>query len=202
MSISLAKGQKISLSKEGGSSLTKVKLGLGWDPVEAPAASGGGGFFKRARAAAASADVDLDASAVLLDAGNNVVDLVWFSQLKSKDGSVEHTGDNLTGAGDGDDEAIRVDLSAVPANVQTLAFTVTCFSKQGFNEVANAFCRIVDETTGAEFARYDLGAQGPHSAMVIAKVYRHNGEWKMAALGDTGVGKTVKDVVPLVVSSI
>jgi tellurium resistance protein TerZ len=207
MSISLAKGQKISLSKEGGSSLTKVKLGLGWDPVQAaaPAAGGGGGFFKRARAAAAAGaakSIDLDASAVLLDASGEVVDLVWFSQLKSKDGSVEHTGDNLTGDGDGDDESIRVDLSAVPDNVSTLAFTVTCFSKQGFNEVANAFVRIVDETAGSEFARYDLSAQGPHSAMVIAKVYRHNGEWKMAALGDTGVGKTVKDVLPLVQSSI
>lgn len=192
-SINLSKGQKISLSKDGGS-LTRVKLGLGWDPVEAPAKKGG--LFKRA--SSGSKSIDLDASAVLLDGQRNVVDTVWFRQLKSKDGSVTHTGDNLTGAGDGDDESILVDLSAVPANVETLAFTVNSFSNQGFGEVANAFCRLVDETTGAEFARYDLSAQGPHSALVIAKVYRHGGEWKMAALGDPGAGKTVAEILPLV----
>ncbi len=191
MSISLEKGQKISLSKDGGA-LTRVKLGLGWDPVSAPKK---GGLFKKA---APEKEIDLDASAVLLDAQRNVVDTVWFKQLRSKDGSVVHTGDNLTGAGDGDDESILVDLTAVPASVDTLAFTVNSFSTQGFGEVANAFCRIVDETTGAEFARYDLGAQGPHSAIVIAKVYRHNGEWKMAALGDAGTGRTVAEILPLV----
>ena len=192
MSINLSKGQKISLSKDGGS-LTRVKMGLGWDPVAAPAAKKG--LFKRA---AAEKAIDLDASAVLLDGQKNVVDTVWFKQLRSKDGSVVHTGDNLTGAGDGDDESILVDLASIPASVETLAFTVNSFSSQGFGEVANAFCRIVDETSGAEFARFDLGAQGPHSALVMAKVYRHNGEWKMAALGDAGQGRTVAEILPLV----
>lgn len=190
-SINLSKGQKISLSKDGGS-LTRVKMGLGWDPVSTPKK---GGFFKRA---AADKAIDLDASAVLLDAQREVVDTVWFKQLRSKDGSVVHTGDNLTGAGDGDDESILVDLTSIPAGVDTLAFTVNSFSSQGFNEVANAFCRIVDETTGAEFARFDLGAQGPHSALVMAKLYRHGGEWKMAALGDQGSGRTVAEILPLV----
>ena len=191
MSISLTKGQKISLSKDGGS-LTRVKMGLGWDPV---AAAPKKGLFKRA---APEKEVDLDASAVLLDANKNVLDTVWFKQLISKDGSIVHTGDNLTGAGDGDDESILVDLTAVPASVETLAFTVNSFSSQGFGEVANAFCRVVDETTGTEFARYDLGAQGAHSAIVIAKVYRHGGEWKMAAIGDVGAGRTVAEILPLV----
>lgn len=190
MSINLSKGQKISLSKDGGS-LTRVKMGLGWDPVSAPKK----GLFKRS---APEKQIDLDASAVLLDDNRQVVDTVWFRQLRSKDGSIQHTGDNLTGAGDGDDESILVDLSAVPANVATLAFTVNSFSAQGFGEVANAFCRVVDETTGEEFARYDLSAQGSHSAIVIAKVYRHGGEWKMAALGDPGAGKTVTEILPLV----
>ncbi|MDO9356605.1 MAG: TerD family protein [Solirubrobacteraceae bacterium] len=191
MSISLEKGQKISLSKDGGS-LTRVKMGLGWDPVSAPKK---GGLFKRM---APEKQVDLDASAVLLDGQKQVVDTVWFKQLRSKDGSIVHTGDNLTGAGDGDDESILVDLTAVPASVETLAFTVNSFSSQGFGEVANAFCRVVDETTGTEFARYDLGAQGSHSAIVIAKVYRHGGEWKMAAIGDVGSGRTVAEILPLV----
>lgn len=190
MSINMTKGQKISLSKDGGS-LTRVKMGLGWDPVSSPKK----GLFKRS---APEKQIDLDASVVLLDDNRQVVDTVWFRQLRSKDGSVQHTGDNLTGAGDGDDESILVDLSSVPQNVSVLAFTVNSFSAQGFGEVANAFCRVVDETTGEEFARYDLSAQGSHSALVIAKVYRHSGEWKMAALGDPGAGKTVTEILPLV----
>lgn len=193
MSINLSKGQKISLSKDGGA-LTKVKMGLGWDPVTVKK-----GLFRKAQPEQA---IDLDASVVLLDGSGGVIDTVWFRQLRSKDGSIEHTGDNLTGDGDGDDESIRVDLTGVPANVQTLAFTVTSFSQQGFGDVANAFCRVVDETAGSEFARYDLSAQGSHQAMVIAKVYRHDGEWKMAALGETGPGKTVMEILPLVKTSV
>ncbi|MDQ8044974.1 MAG: TerD family protein [Solirubrobacteraceae bacterium] len=202
MSISLEKGQKVSLTKESGGSLTKVKLGLGWDAVQASGGGGGRGFFKRLAAAATEKSIDLDASAVLLDGSGQVLDIVWFSQLKSKDGSVQHTGDNLTGEGDGDDESILVDLTAVPAAVQTLAFTVTSYSNQGFNEVANAFVRVVDETNGSEFARYELTATGPYSAMVIAKVAREGSGWQMAALGTTGQGKTVKDVLPLVQQTV
>lgn len=192
MTINMTKGQRISLSKSDGAALTRVKMGLGWDAVEKK------GFLGKIK----SADVDLDASCVLLDADRNVVDAVWFRQLKSKDGSIRHTGDNLTGAGDGDDEAIMVDLQSVPANVATLAFTVTCFSRQGFNEITNAFCRVVDDASGVEVARYNLSAQGPHTAMLIARVYRHSGEWKMAALGETGNGKTYKDMIPLITANV
>ncbi|MEA2234692.1 MAG: tellurium resistance protein TerZ [Solirubrobacteraceae bacterium] len=192
MTINLSKGQRIDLAKSDGGALTRVKMGLGWDAIERK------GRFGRSK----TADVDLDASCVLLDAESNIVDAVWFRQLNSKDGSITHTGDNLTGAGDGDDESILVDLSRVPALVKTLSFTVTCYSRQGFSEIQNAFCRVVDETTKQEIARYDLSAQGPHTAMVIANVYRHAGGWKMAALGETGEGKTYLDVVPLITASV
>jgi len=188
MSITMTKGQKISLSKDSGDQLTRVKMGLGWDPIETTS------VFGRKK----TKSVDLDASCLLLDVNRAVVDTVWFRQLKSKDGSIQHTGDNLTGAGDGDDESILVDLGRVPAGVDMLVFTVNNYSRQGFNEVANASCRLVDERSGAEIARYDLSAQGAHTAMVMAKVYRHNGEWKMAAIGDSGDGRTVKDIVGLV----
>jgi tellurium resistance protein TerZ len=192
MSVSMSKGQKISLSKDGGGQLTRVKMGLGWDAAESK------GLFGKKK----SKSIDLDASCLLLDADRNVADTVWFRQLKSKDGSIVHTGDNLTGAGEGDDESIIVELGKVPAAVQTLVFTVNSFSAQGFSEVLNAFCRLVDETNGNEVARFDLSAQGSHTAMVMAKVYRHGGEWKMAALGDPGQGKTVKDLIPLVQGSV
>lgn len=192
MTISMTKGQKISLSKSGGGQLTRVRMGLGWDAAQVK------GMFGRTKTKA----IDLDASCLLLDGGRNVVDTVWFRQLKSKDGSILHTGDNTTGAGEGDDESIIVELGQVPASVETLVFTVNSYSSQGFSEVLNAFCRLVDETNGSEVARFDLSAQGPHTAMVMAKVYRHGGEWKMAALGDSGKGKTVKEIVPLVLSAI
>ena len=192
MTISMTKGQKISLSKSGGGELTRVKMGLGWDAAQVK------GMFGRTK----TKSIDLDASCVLLDADRNVVDTVWFRQLKSKDGSIMHTGDNLTGAGEGDDESIIVELGRVPSGVDSMVFTVNSYSGQSFNEVLNAFCRLVDETNGSEVARYDLSAQGPHTAMVMAKVYRHGGGWKMAALGDSGNGRTVKELVPLVQSVV
>ena len=115
MSVNLQKGQKISLSKEGGGALTRVTMGLGWDAIKSKGFFGFGGKTE---------SVDLDASVVMFDESNRPVDVVWFRQLKSKDGSIVHTGDNRTGAGDGDDEQINVDLSNVPANVKSLVFTV------------------------------------------------------------------------------
>jgi tellurium resistance protein TerZ len=188
MTISMTKGQKISLSKSGGGELTRVKMGLGWDAAQVK------GLFGRTK----TKSIDLDASCVMLDASRNVVDTVWFRQLKSKDGSILHTGDNVTGAGEGDDESIIVELGRVPKDVDTMVFTVNSYSGQSFNEVLNAFCRLVDETNGSEVARFDLSAQGSHTALVMAKVYRHGGGWKMAALGDSGNGRTVKELVPLV----
>jgi tellurium resistance protein TerZ len=184
MSVNMSKGQRISLEKKGGGELTKVRMGLGWDGISKK------GLFGRKKAK----DIDLDASCVMLDEARNEIDAVWFKKLQSSDGSITHTGDNLTGEGEGDDESIIVELDQLSDRVQTLVFTVTSYSSQGFSEVANASCRLVDERGGSEVARFDLSATGPHTAMIMATVYRQGGGWKMAAIGDTGRGKTYKDM--------
>ena len=190
MSVNLAKGERISLEKKGGggSELTKVRMGLGWDAVTKK------GLFGRTK----TKDIDLDASCIVLDEARNELDAVWFRKLKSSDGSITHTGDNLTGEGDGDDESIIVELDKLAPNVQTLVFTVTSYSAQGFSEVANASCRLVDERGGGEVARFNLTATGPHTAMIMATVYRQGGGWKMAAIGETGQGKTYKDMTEMI----
>lgn len=186
MSISLAKGQRISLSKEGGASLTKVIMGLGWDAIETKGAGG------------STPAIDLDASCILFDDRGEMVDSIWFRQLTSKDGSVVHTGDNRTGDGDGDDEQIIVDLSKVPANVKSLVFVVNSFTGQNFSQIANATCRLVDKHTDREIARYDLSGQGSHTAQIMTKVYRHNGEWKMHAIGENSSGRTFQELLPVI----
>ncbi|MDR1079606.1 MAG: TerD family protein [Deltaproteobacteria bacterium] len=191
MAINLTKGQRISLDKESGGGLSKVVMGLGWDPVKKK-----GLFFSR------KVDIDLDASCGMFDANKNPVDMVWFSQLKSKDGSIVHTGDNLTGQGEGDDEQIIVDLARVPANVTSLIFTVNSFRGQTFNEVENAYCRIVDTRNNGEIARYTLTGGGAFTAMIMAKLYRHNNEWKMAALGEQGTGRTINELLPAMISTL
>lgn len=187
MTVNLQKGQKISLSKEAGGDLARVTMGLGWDAKKT------GGFFGFG---ARTEAIDLDASCVMFDEQNRPVDVVWFRQLKSRDGSIVHTGDNRTGAGDGDDEQIIVDLSRVPAGVKALVFTVNSFTGQNFSQVENAFCRLVDSSSGREVARYDLSVQGGHTAQIMAKLYRHNGEWKMHAIGENGSGRTFDDLLP------
>ncbi len=187
MAVNLQKGQKISLNKEAGSTLSEVVMGLGWDATKKKGFMGFGG---------GSQDVDLDASCLMFDAGGALVDAVWFRQLRSKDGSIEHTGDNRTGAGDGDDEQIKVSLARVPAGVKALVFTVNCFTGQDFSQVENAFCRILDGRTQKEVARYDLSVQGKHNAQIMAKLYRHNDEWKMHAIGENGQGRTFESLMP------
>ena len=186
MAISLAKGQKISLEKEAGGKLTQIVMGLGWDVAQVK------GFLGKMKDGPA---VDLDASCILFDESGEKVDEVYFGALTSRDGSVIHTGDNLTGAGDGDDEQIIVDLSKVPANVKSLVFTVNSFTGQSFSQIENAFCRIVNGADNKEIARYNLSAQGDHNAQIMAKVYRHNGEWKMHAIGEIARGKTFVDLM-------
>ncbi|NHB58546.1 TerD family protein [Acinetobacter sp. 194] len=186
MGISLVKGQKISLEKSDGSSLTKIFLGAGWDVAK------GGGLFGMF----GGGSIDLDASVILFDENKNVLDSVWFAQLKSRDGSIQHSGDNLTGEGDGDDEKIYVDLTRVPAQVKSIVFTISSFRGQTFEKVENAFCRLVDETTNTEIAKYNLTGKGKFTALIIANVYRHNGTWKMAALGETCNGQTIQNIIP------
>lgn len=185
MSVSLSKGQRVSLAKSGGGTLTRVRMGLGWDAKRKK-----GLFGSKAQS------IDLDASVLLFDATGNVVDSVWYNQLRSKDGSILHTGDNRTGDGDGDDESIKVDLSAVPGNVSTLVFTVNSFTGQGFSQIENAFCRLIDEGDESEIARYELTGAGNHTAQIMAKVTRDGGGWSMTAIGGLASGRTVADLVP------
>jgi len=190
MSVNLSKGQKISLDKEAGGALSRVTMGLGWDVAKSKGFFGFGG--------GAGQPVDLDASVVMFDESNRPIDVVWFRQLRSKDGSITHTGDNRTGAGDGDDEQIQVDLSRVPASVKSLVFTVNSFTGQNFSTVENAYCRLLNAGNNQEVARFNLSVQGSHTAQIMAKLYRHNGEWKMHAIGENGSGRTFDDLMPLI----
>ncbi len=199
MAINLQKGQKISLAKESGGSLSKVIMGLGWDAKKSEKKGGMLGGLFGGGGSSAGDSIDLDASCVLFDDNNKSVDVVYFGHLKSKDGSITHTGDNRTGAGDGDDEQIIVDLDKVPANVKSLVFTVNSFTGQTFDSVENAYCRMVDSSSKAEIARYTLSSQGPHTAQIMAKVYRHNGEWKMHAIGENGTGRTIENLLPQII---
>jgi tellurium resistance protein TerZ len=196
MAINLQKGQKISLSKESGGALSKVVMGLGWD-----AKKGGGGVLK-GMFGGSSESIDLDASCVLFDENKKVVDTVWFRQLKSRDGSIVHTGDNRTGEGEGDDEQIIVNLDKIPANVKSLVFTVNSFTNQTFDSIENAYCRMVDSSNNKEIARYTLTSQGSHTAQIMAKVYLHNGEWKMHAIGETGNSRTIDGLLPQIINHL
>lgn len=161
-------------------------MGLGWDAKKTK------GFFGFG---AGDQEIDLDASCVLFDEAKQLLDAIYFGQLESKDGSIEHTGDNRTGAGDGDDEQIIVDLTRVPANVKSIVFLVNSFTGQNFSQIENAFCRVVNGNNDQELAKYDLSCNGSHTAMVMAKVYLHNGEWKMHAIGEKTSGKTFIDMM-------
>ncbi len=188
MAVNLEKGQKISLNKEAGGELTKIAMGLGWDVAK-------GGFF-----GFGGGSIDLDASAFIFDQQNQLVDVVYFGQLNSKDGAVRHSGDNLTGEGDGDDEVINVDLSRLGANVKALVFTVSSYRGQTFDKVNNAYCRLVNLANNREVARYNLSAAGSHTAQIMAKLYRHDGEWKMHAIGENCQGSSPDKLVPLLVN--
>ena len=189
MGLSLSKGQSLSLTKTDGGHLTKVRMGLGWDSA-APVKRG---FFGRAKAQ----EIDLDASAIFFDASGTVLDTVWFNQLASTDGSTKHTGDNLTGAGDGDDETILVDLAAVSPVVSQIVFVISSYSGQTFDQVENAFCRLVDDSTAGspEVARYELTDSGPHTAMIMAKVSRSGSSWSFTAIGNRANGRSVRDLL-------
>ncbi len=188
MVLSLEKGQTISLEKESGARMRRVCVGLGWEAAD-----------RRAFAGAASPNsVDLDVSCAVFDAHRNIVDLVWYQQLTSMDGSIVHTGDNRSGEkeGAGDDEQIIVDLTRVPASVTSLVFAVTSFHGQTFDEVENAYCRLADKMGDREVARYGLKTGGGHHAQIVAKIYRYAGGWKMNAIGEPVNGRTLEDLIP------
>ena len=174
MAISLKKGQKVDLTKSN-PGLSKILIGLGWDTNKY---DGGNDF-------------DLDSSVFLLGADSKVTnggDFIFFNNLKHASGSVEHLGDNLTGAGEGDDEEIKIDLSKVPANIEKIAFTVTIYEadarKQNFGQVENAFIRVFDEQNNKELIRYDLDEDfSIETAVIVGELYRNKGEWKFNAVG-------------------
>ncbi|MFD9426655.1 MULTISPECIES: TerD family protein [unclassified Streptomyces] len=189
MSVNLTKGQQISLSKSDGGALSVVRMGLGWKSAPRK------GFLARLTAR----EIDLDASAVLF-ADKQPVDVVFFQHLVSDDGSVRHTGDNrVGGAGQGgDDESIVVDLQRVPVHIDQIVFTVNSFTGQTFEEVDNAFCRLLDESNGQELARYTLTGGGRHTAQIMAKVRRSGTGWEMAAIGSPADGRTFQDLMPAI----
>ena len=193
MAVNLEKGQKVSLDKTAGTALTQIKMGLGWDVAKSKGFLGFGG---------GSESVDLDASCLMFSEQGQAVDAIYFAQLASKDGSIRHSGDNRTGAGDGDDETITVDLSRIPATVKTLMFTVNSFTGQSFEKVQNAYCRLLNAQNNQEVARFNLSCQGSHTALIVAKLYRHNGEWKMHAIGENAVGRTFNDLMPQLVAAL
>lgn len=178
MGVSLQKGGNVNLSKEA-PGLTEVTLGLGWDTR-----------------ATDGTEFDLDASAFLLRADSKVrgdSDFIFYNNTRSSDGAVEHTGDNRTGAGDGDDESLNVNLAKVPAEIDKIAFTVTIHDaearRQTFGQVNNAFIRVMNRADGRELARYDLTEDGStETAMIFGELYRASGEWKFRAVGQGFAG--------------
>ena len=178
MTISLNKGGNVSLTKEA-PGLKSIRVGLGWDVRLTEGAA-----------------FDLDASVFMLNAAGKVrsdADMIFYNNLKSVDGSVEHTGDNLTGAGEGDDEVVNVALDKIPAEVEKLAFVITIHEaetrKQNFGMVSKAFARIVNDVGGTELARFDLTEDmSTETAMIVGEVYRHGNEWKFRAVGQGHAG--------------
>lgn len=192
MGITLSKGQTVSLAKASSSTLTKVTMGLGWDAMKVR------GFFGGLK----EQDIDLDASCLLFDSSGELIDQVWFRQLVSADGAITHTGDNRTGAGDGDDESIIVSLPAVTPAAAHLVFVVSSYTGETFSQIENAFCRLVDNTTGAELARFDLSGAGNHTAQIMARLSRSGADWEMTAIGSTANGRTIRDLIPAAVAAL
>lgn len=187
MSVNLQKGQRVDLSKDG-ESISRLMVGLGWDPVE----SGGGKGLLGSLFGKSSPDIDIDASILMLNANDKLVtkeNVIYYGKLASGDGSVVHSGDNRTGGGDGDDEEITVTLSKVPANINKLVFVVNIYDcvnrRQDFGMVRNAFIRIVNLSNNQELVRYNLTDNySGKTALITGEIYRHGNGWKFAAIGE------------------
>jgi stress response protein SCP2 len=199
MAINLQKGQRVDLTKSN-PGLSKILVGLGWDPVQS---GGGGKLFGSLFGGGGTANVDCDASVIMLGANDrlqNNKDVIYFGNLKSNDGSVQHSGDNLTGDGDGDDEQIVVDLSRVPASIQKLVFVVNIYDcvkrKQHFGMIQNAFIRVVNPSNQQEMIRYNLSDDyNGRTSLVAGEIYRHGTEWKFGAIGSGTNAASLSEVV-------
>ena len=185
MGISLQKSQSVSLAKEARSGLSLITLGVGWDVAK-------GGFF--GRMLGGGGDIDLDASCLTFDAGKTVLETVWFGELINASGTIRHSGDNLTGEGDGDDESIAIQLDRLDSKVEYIVLTVNSFRGQTFDKVANAFGRVVDNQSGREMARFDISDSGPHTGLILASLTRNGGQWDFKAIGERTGGRTVHDL--------
>ena len=172
--VSLAKRQTVSLTKRGAPALRRVAMGLGWDP------------------AASGRSIDLDASAIAVDRRGRKSDAVWFMSKSAYRGAIEHSGDNVTGHGAGDDETITVTLPALPADVVAIVFVVNSFQGQKFTEVRSAYCRLLDLDTGAELVRFDLTDSEPRTGVVMSVLRRDGSAWAMTAIGEFHDGKTAR----------
>jgi len=193
MSVNLQKGQKVELKKNNGGALTKVMVGLGWDEV-----SQSKGFFSSILGG--NQDIDCDASAFLCQSGRVVsnADIVYFGNLLHSSKAVKHMGDNLTGAGDGDDEQIMVDLQSLPSCYDKIVFVVNIYEanarRQHFGLIRNAFIRICDEK-GKELCKYNLSENYDNmTAMIFGELYRHNGAWKFNAIGQPTTDNSIGDL--------
>lgn len=176
--VSLVKGGSVSLVKNGRPFLSSVRMGLGWEPAH---------HGRR---------IDLDASCIAFDGQRRKIETAWFMKLSVFNGAIQHSGDNLTGNGEGDDEQITVHLEGLPPEVQGLVFTVNSFSGQKFSEVAKAYCRLVDASTGEELVRFDLTSAEPRTGALMCKLVRQlSGEWVMTALGEFADAKTARKMV-------
>ncbi|MEV7773222.1 TerD family protein [Kitasatospora sp. NPDC086791] len=176
--VSLVKGSSVSLVKNGRPFLSSVRMALGWEP------------------AARGRSVDLDASCLAFDARHQRLETAWFMKLNIFNGAIAHSGDNLTGGGDGDDELITVHLEGLPAEVHGLVFVVNSFSGQKFTDVKNAYCRLLDAGTNEELVRFDLTHSEPRTGVVMCKLVRRpGGEWEMTALGEYVDGKTARAMI-------
>ncbi|MEU0158374.1 TerD family protein [Streptomyces sp. NPDC006261] len=176
--VNLQKNQTVSLVKGGAPLLSQVKMGLGWEPA-----------FR-------GKDIDLDASVIAYGPNRNHLDSCYFGKLSILNGAIKHSGDNLTGEGAGDDETIVVDLGRIPAEATGLVFTVNSFTGQKFNEVAKAYCRLIDAATGEELVRFDLTGAEPQTGVMMAKLIKQfTGEWEMTAIGEFVKSRTVRGMV-------
>lgn len=192
MGVNLGKNEKVNLTKQS-ASLDTVKIGLGWSPAKKPKTFFGFG--------GGAESIDLDASCVLMDKRGNVIDTVWFRHKESNCNSIIHGGDNRTGAGDGDDEVITAHLKQLPSNVEHLAITVNSFTGQTFNDVEDAYCRVVDGG-GKELVKYNLSEKGKHTGIFIAVLSRSGSEWVFTAFGKACSGKTVAEMTNQIIMEI
>ena len=184
MAISLTKGGNVNLSKEA-PGLTNITVGLGWDPR-----------------ATDGQEFDLDAIGFLVNEAGKVrndQDFIFFNNLKSDNGAVEHTGDNRTGEGDGDDEKIKINLASIPADVSKVAICAIIYEgqsrNQNFGQVGDAYIRVVNDNGDAEIARYDLSEDGStETAMIFGELYRKDGGWLFKATG-AGYKKGLRKII-------